>query len=103
MRNLVPLVIGGEDGRNDSINLVNWTLTGFNVTDVSYDSDTSHFLLIESSQRIKLFLNNVKMSFNFISSFNLDDSILDYREMSNVTISTHITSLAVLFQLKVDN
>ena len=67
--------------------ILTWTITGLNITNVTFDEVSSHFMLIEPTQRVKLFFNNVRFHVNFTSNFSfVDGSILNYTEVTDVQV-----------------
>ena len=82
--------------------MVNWSISHFNITDVSFEGDTSNFLLLEPNQRIKLYFSKVKFALKFLSFFEINHS-LDYNELSNVSITINeLSSVTIFIKLEVD-
>ena len=83
--------------------LVNWSISCLNITDVSFEGDTSNFLLLEPNQRIKLYFSKVKFALKFLSFFMINHDLLDYDELSNVTITINeLSSVTIFVSLNVD-
>ena len=70
--------------QGQKVSLMNWTIAGLNLTNMTFDQSTSNFMLIEPSQRIKLYFNNVSFALNFTSLFNFNPGFLNYEEKREV-------------------
>ncbi len=76
---------------------MSWNIFGLNLTNMTFDQSTSNFMLIEPSQRIKLYFNNVSFAMNFSSEFNFNSGFLDYKERRTAVLKVNRLSSVTLF------
>ncbi len=97
------LQVNIDTPRNHNVTLMNWTIAGLNLTNMTFDHSTSNFMLIEPSQRIKLYFNNVSFALNFTSLFQFNPGFLNYQERREVEVSfNQISSVTMFLKLDVD-
>jgi len=82
--------------------LVNWTVSGLNITGVSFDEATSQFMFIEPSQKIKFYFTQVRFTLDFYSHFGLNHHLLDYTETSKIKVTFAFSSITMFVKLSVD-
>ena len=94
--------------QNDSVNpdsyidLVDWTIENFNIDEFDFDVDSTNFVLIEPSQKVKMYFSNLNLKMSFVSNFSSNQHILEYREIRNCNLSVKNISFTVVYQLKID-
>jgi hypothetical protein len=82
--------------------LLNWTVSGLNITGVAFNEATSQFMFIEPSQKIKFYFTQVNFTLDFYSHFRLNHHLLGATETSRVKVTFSFSSITMFIKLTVD-
>ena len=98
------LIVDDPKSEKGTSDLMIWSISGLNITNISFDMSSSNFMLIEPTQMIKLYFNNVRFHLNFTSNFSfVNKELLNYTEVTNVQVKIEsINALTLLLKLEVD-
>ena len=91
-----------EDERfNGDNDLIDWTIENLNITNVSFDEKSTSMVLVEPTQKVKTYINNLNFRVVFKSKFRINPEVIDYQEESIVEVNVANISVSILKKFKV--
>jgi hypothetical protein len=70
---------------------------------MSFDKSSTNIVLIEPSQKIKVFISNLCVRMDFISNFSTQADLLDYHEIKEASLELKNISLTFIVKLEAQN
>jgi len=86
---------------NTSTGVLRWDIEQLNMRGVTFDQSSTNVVLIEPSQKIKVFISNLCFRLDFISHFSMNPDFLPYDERRNASLNVKNMSLTFIFKLQI--
>ena len=76
-----------------------WDIEGLNMREITFDQSSTNIVLIEPSQKIKVFVSNLCFRLDFVSHFSMNPEFLPYEEWRNASLQVRNMSLTLNFKI----
>ena len=102
--NLLSFQIPDQSNPNGSfIPVFDFSVENLYFSEFTFDETQSSITLLEPSQKIKLYFNNIKIKMDFVCSFNTTDNMIGLKEKKSASLTFDSVSLTMVVKLESQN